>query len=415
MTIGLHKPSTAIHGEIALPGSKSISNRVLMIKALSGSSFELENLSDSDDTRHLLNALQTIEAGTSTVIDIGHAGTDMRFLTAYLATREGASFELTGSERMQQRPIAELVNVLKSLGADISYQNQEGFPPLRIRGKKLEGGATFIRGDISSQFISALLLIAPYFEKGLELQLTGEIISKPYIVMTTETMKQFGAQVSETGNTIEVKPLPYQDRQASYQVESDWSAASYFYSVVALSPVGTKLKLHGLSENSLQPDAACTGIYERFGVETISGKQALVISKTKEPSGGRMAYDFTNCPDIAQTLVCTCAALQIPFHFTGLQTLKVKETDRILALRQELKKFGILLDATTHSLSFDGHSVLNREPVQVATYKDHRMAMSFAPLVLRHDCLSIEEAEVVSKSYPHFWNDLRKIGFTTKP
>lgn len=415
MTIGLHKPSTAIQGEVFLPGSKSISNRVLMIKALSGASFELEHLSDSDDTRHLRNALQAIKTGSSRLIDIGHAGTDMRFLTAYLATREDASYELTGSERMQQRPIAELVDVLRSLGADISYKHREGFPPLMIRGKKLKGGATSIRGDISSQFISALLLIAPYFEKGLELELTGQIVSKPYIVMTTETMRGFGAQVSETENRIAVKPLPYHDRQASYRVESDWSAASYFYSMVALSPVGTKLKLHGLSENSLQADAACTGIYERFGVETIFGEQALVISKTKEPSSGSMAYDFTDCPDIAQTLVCTCAALQIRFHFTGLQTLKVKETDRILALQQELKKFGIRLEATADSLSFDGHSVLNREPVQVATYKDHRMAMSFAPLALGHHQLSIEEAEVVSKSYPHFWDDLRKIGFTTKP
>lgn len=415
MTISLHKPQGSVSGEIRLPGSKSISNRVLMIKTLSGSSFEIENLSDSDDTRHLLDALETIKTGASMVIDIGHAGTDMRFLTAYLATREGASYELTGSERMQQRPIAELVSVLKSLGADISYKNREGFPPLLIRGKRLEGGSTAIRGDISSQFISALLLIAPYFEKGLELELTGSIVSKPYITMTTETMKRFGAQVAEAGNTIEVKPHPYQDRQSAYRVESDWSAASYFYSMVALSPVGTKLKLHDLSESSLQADAACAQIYERFGVETSFGKQDLVISKTQEPSSGIMAYDFTGCPDIAQTLACTCAALQIRFHFTGLQTLKVKETDRILALQQELKKFGIQLEATTDSLSFDGNSVLSREPVQVATYKDHRMAMSFAPLALLHDHLSIEEAEVVSKSYPHFWNDLRKIGFTSKP
>ncbi len=415
MTIGLHKPSTAIHGEIFLPGSKSISNRVLMIKALSGASFELEHLSDSDDTRHLQNALKTIESGTSTVIDIGHAGTDMRFLTAYLATRQGASYELTGSERMQQRPIAELVTVLRSLGADISYKNEEGFPPLLIRGKKLEGGTASIRGDISSQFISALLLIAPYFEKGLELGLTGHIVSKPYIVMTTETMKDFGAQVAETENRIVVTPFPYHHRQAPYRIESDWSAASYFYSMVALSPAGTKLSLHGLFERSLQADAACAELYKRFGVDTVFGEQALVMSKAKEPSGGTMVYDFTHCPDIAQTLVCTCAALQIPFQFTGLQTLKVKETDRILALQQELKKFGIHLEATANSLSFDGHSVLRQEPVQIATYKDHRMAMSFAPLALLHDYLHIEEAGVVSKSYPEFWDDLRKIGFTSKP
>lgn len=415
MVIELHQPFSILHGEVSLPGSKSISNRVLMIKALSGSSFGIENLSDSDDTRHLQNALQTITAGKSRLIDIGHAGTDMRFLTAYLATQEGASYELTGSERMQQRPIGELVNVLRSLGADISYKHGEGFPPLLICGRKLKGGATAIRGDISSQFISALLLVAPYFEKGLELELTTPVVSKPYIAMTIGIMRLFGAQVSETGNAIAVKPHPYSERQNLYNVESDWSAASYFYSMVALSPVGAKLSLHGLFENSLQADAVCARIYERFGVETSSAGEALVISKAKEASGTRMAYDFTDCPDIAQTLVCTCAALQVPFQFTGLQTLKVKETDRILALQQELKKFGISLEATADALSFDGRSALSPEPVLVATYHDHRMAMSFAPLALRHDRLSIEAAEVVSKSYPQFWDELRKIGFTGKP
>jgi 3-phosphoshikimate 1-carboxyvinyltransferase len=414
MTIQLHKPQSSLRSDIFLPGSKSISNRVLMIKALSGSSFALENLSDSDDTRHLFDALEAIKTGSSHVIDIGHAGTDMRFLTAYLATREGASYELTGSERMQQRPIGELVSVLKMLGADISYKHKEGFPPLLIRGKRLEGGSTAIRGDISSQFISALLLIAPYFEKGLELELTGDIVSKPYIDMTTETMKLFGAQVSEEGNRISVKAVSYQDRQSAYMVESDWSAASYFYSIVALSPIGTSLSLQGLFGNSLQADAACSAIYQRFGVETTFGDNAIVISKMKEPLTGMMAYDFTDCPDIAQTLACTCAALQRPFHFTGLQTLKVKETDRILALKQELKKFGLKLEATEHSLSYDGNSVLSHEAVQIATYNDHRMAMSFAPLALVHDNISIEQAEVVSKSYPRFWDDLRNIGFVTK-
>jgi len=415
MTISLHKPPGSVSGEVRLPGSKSISNRVLMIRAMQRASFGFENLSDSDDTRHLLDALNTISTGSSTVIDIGHAGTDMRFLTAYLATREGTSYELTGSERMQQRPIAELVNVLRALGAEISYKKQEGFPPLLIRGKKLEGGSASIRGDISSQFVSALLLIAPYFEKGLDLELTGEIVSKPYILMTTETMTLFGAQVSGTGNHIVVKPHAYADRQDTYVVESDWSAASYFYSMVALSPVGAKLSLHGLFANSLQADAACAKIYERFGVETSFGKQSLTLSKTREASSGIMAYDFTDCPDIAQTLACTCAALQVPFHFTGLQTLKVKETDRIVALQQELKKFGLHLEATAHSLSFHGNPGLNPEPVQVATYSDHRMAMSFSPLALLHNHLSIEQADVVSKSYPQFWDDLRKIGFSIKP
>lgn len=415
MTIRLHKPQDSVSGKVCLPGSKSISNRVLMIKALSGSSFGLENLSDSDDTGNLLDALRAVQEDTSQVIDIGHAGTDMRFLTAYLATREGGAYELTGSERMQQRPIGELVHVLRSLGAAISYKHKEGFPPLLIRGKRLQGGSTAIRGDISSQFVSALLLIAPYLEKGLQLELTGNIVSRPYIDMTAETMKLFGAQVAETAQMFQVRPLPYRQRTEAYTVESDWSAASYFYSMVALSKVGTTLTLGGLFENSLQADAACSAIYKGFGVETTFGNQAIVISKTSETSPGMMAYDFTDCPDIAQTLVCTCAALQTPFHFTGLQTLKVKETDRILALQQELEKMGVRLEATTHDLSYDGNTVLNRKPVQIATYHDHRMAMSFAPLALVHDNLSIEQAGVVSKSYPRFWDDLRKIGFYTKP
>lgn len=411
MTVTLHKPAGVVSGEVFLPGSKSISNRVLMIRALSGSSFGLENLSDSDDTRHLLDALQAIKTRTSSRIDIGHAGTDMRFLTAYLAMQEGAFYELTGSERMQQRPIGGLIDVLRSLGADISYKHREGFPPLLIRGKKLEGGAAGIPGNISSQFVSALLLVAPYFGKGLQLELIGSIVSKPYIGMTMETMRLFGAKVMQTGNVLTVEPLAYRNRTDAYVVESDWSAASYFYSMVALSPPGASLTLRGIFENSLQADAVCAKVYKRFGVETVFGNKAVTISKKEETMPAMMEYDFTDCPDIAQTLACTCAALRVPFRFTGLQTLKVKETDRILALQQELKKFGIQLEATASSLSFDGNPMCGG-PVRIATYNDHRMAMSFSPLALLHDGIGIGEAEVVSKSYPRFWDDLRNIGFT---
>lgn len=414
MTIALHTPLLSLSGQVQLPGSKSISNRLLMIRALSGSSFALENLSDSDDTRYLQDALEAIVNGASKNIDIGHAGTDMRFLTAYLSSREG-SYELTGSERMQQRPIGELVDVLRSLGAEISYKSREGFPPLLIKGRKLEGGEATIRGDISSQFISALLMIAPYFTKGLELRLTGNIVSKPYIAMTIETMKAFGAEVAEAGSTIRVGPGAYHPTVDSYYIESDWSAASYYCSMVALSPVGSRLTLHGLMEKSLQADAVCAILYRSFGVETQFTGSSAILTKTGQSQPETMNYDFTDCPDIAQTLVCTCAALSRPFHFTGLQTLKVKETDRILALQQELRKLGVAVEATDDSLSYDGAVALNREPVSIATYKDHRMAMSFAPLALVHHGISMEEAEVVSKSYPGFWNDLRKIGFIIKP
>lgn len=414
MTISLHIPAHPLAGQVQLPGSKSLSNRVLMIRALSGSSFVLENVSDSDDTRHLHDALEAIAGGISASIDIGHAGTDMRFLTAYLASREG-SYELTGSERMQQRPIGELVSVLRSLGAEIAYRQREGFPPLLIKGRQLEGGEAAIRGDISSQFISALLMIAPYFKKGIDLRLSGNIVSKPYIAMTIETMKAFGAEVAEAGSTIRVEPVPYRHETGRCIIESDWSAASYYYSIVALSPPGTHLVLHGLMEKSLQADAVCAMLYRSFGVETRFAGKSVALTKTAQSLPEKMSYDFTDCPDIAQTLVCTCAALNRPFHFTGLQTLKVKETDRILALQQELRKLGISVEATTDSLSYDGASMPGKKPVTIATYKDHRMAMSFAPIALIQDGISIEESEVVSKSYPGFWNDLRKIGFILKP
>ncbi len=412
MNITLHKSGKPVSGSIHLPGSKSISNRVLMIKALSGLNFPIINLSDSDDTKHLQKALELIDTDTSGIIDIGHAGTDMRFLTAYLSLKQG-TYELTGSERLQQRPVKELADVLKNLGADIIYKNKNGYPPLIISGKQLKGGKALIQGHVSSQFISALLLTAPYFEAGLELSIENEIVSKPYIHMTIEIMKEFGAKVLWENNKIKVYSGSYSYTKQEYIVESDWSAASYFYSFVALSGIKTELTLQGLFETSLQADAACVEIYKSFGIETIFGSGKIIITKKADTSVSKFEYNFINCPDIAQTVACTCAVLNRSFYFTGLQTLKVKETDRILALKNELKKFGIDIQATSNTIRYDQiKSKPFFDPVSVSTYNDHRMAMSFAPLTLLVNTLIIEDAGVVSKSYPEFWNDLNKIGIT---
>lgn len=413
MRIQLDKPKEPLSACISLPGSKSISNRVLMIRALSGLVFDLPNCSDSDDTLHLQKALQLITENNSGVIDIGHAGTDMRFLTAYLATREG-SYELTGSERMKKRPVRDLVDVLKHLGADISYKDQEGYPPLLIRGKTLQGGQAKIKGTISSQFISALLLIAPYLENGLELMIEGDVVSKPYIDMTVNTMQAFGAGVVWKENIISVKPVPYAYSAATYAIESDWSAASYFYSLAALSPLRTRFILKGLFKESLQADAVCAMLYESFGVETQFGNGEVCITKTAVAKTEPLTYDFIHCPDIAQTVACTCVALQRAFYFTGLQTLKVKETDRIVALKQEFEKFGVTVSATDTTLGAHAAYLVSDTAISVATYNDHRMAMSFAPLALITGSLQVEDAEVVSKSYPQFWSDLEKTGIIVR-
>lgn len=410
MDITLYKPEAPIAGTVFLPGSKSISNRVLMIRALSGLDFQLKNESDSDDTKHLIKALSLINSDTTGIIDVGHAGTDMRFLTAYLSLKQGR-FELTGSERMQQRPIKELVSVLRNLGADILYKNKEGYPPLEISGKKLKGGKAVIKGNISSQFISALLLIAPYFEWGLELIIEGDVVSRPYIDMTIETMKIFGAEVSWFENSIHVKPVAYHYNETVYKVESDWSAASYYYSMVALSPVGTKLNLKGLFKNSLQADEVCASIYKQFGVETHYGQEEISIMKIANSLISNFEYNFIDCPDIAQTLVCTAIALNVPFFLIGLQTLKVKETDRIEALKTELKKLGRDIEITSHTIKYDAVALsVNKKDMVVSTYHDHRMAMSFASFVLLLDRIIINDAEVISKSYPAFWEDLKGIG-----
>jgi 3-phosphoshikimate 1-carboxyvinyltransferase len=408
MNLKLHKPTQQIKGDIHLPGSKSISNRILMIKVLSGFNFLIENLSDSDDTTHLKDALENYTKNA--IINIGHAGTDMRFLTAYLALKKG-DYELTGSERLQQRPIKDLVDTLRILGADITYKNKEGFPPLQIKGKQLQGGSVEISGKVSSQFITALLLIAPYLTHGLELTIKDELVSKPYVHMTIELMKEFGASVVWLENKIVVEPIPYTYHKKEFIVESDWSAVSYYYSIVALSKINTQLTVKSLFKNSLQADSACANIYKNFGVETTFKNNEITISKINEVSTSELELDFLECPDIAQTVVCTSVGLQTPFRFSGLQTLKVKETDRIIALQNECKKIEIELKVTNDSIKWSAEQSIKKEiSTSIATYNDHRMAMSFATLSILLDDIIIEDANVVSKSYPQFWEHLKTIG-----
>lgn len=408
MNLKLHKVSSINHTTIHLPGSKSISNRILIIKALSGLNFEIKNSSDSDDTKHLHEALNHYK--NSSLINVGHAGTDMRFLTAFLSLENG-SYELTGSDRLQQRPVKDLVEVLKTLGADISYKNKEGYPPLLISGKQLSGGTVEISGSVSSQFITALLLVAPYFTNGLELTITGDLVSKPYVNMTIELMKEFGASVIWNKNSIIVKPVPYTYSKNEFVVESDWSAASYYYSIAALSELNTSLPINGLFQKSLQADSICAEIYKNFGVKTSYSENEITITKSAAVSKSQVEYNFIECPDIAQTVVCTCVGLQIPFTFTGLQTLKVKETDRIIALKNEFLKLGIQLIVSDNSIQWLGENSLNKSiSVSISTYNDHRMAMSFATLCVLLDKVIIEHANVVSKSYPLFWEHLKSIG-----
>ena len=404
-----------LSASVKLPSSKSISNRALIIYALSDCCILPENLSDCDDTAVIIRALRENPA----TIDIGAAGTAMRFTTAFLAATASGEHVLTGTERMKHRPIRILVDALRFLGADIKYVGEEGFPPLAIRGRRLEGGELEIEGSVSSQYISALLMIGPVLAKGLTLRLRGEIISRPYIDLTLWTMREFGADAEWSSvDTIEVKPKPYQPRP--YYIENDWSAASYWYEMVALSPDrDAEVRLEGLMDGSKQGDSSVRYIFSLLGVKTTfasrkPGQPTTVTLKKIGHCVPRLEYDFVNSPDLAQTFVVTCCVMGIPFHFTGLQTLKIKETDRISALKAELAKLGYhLTDANGSELSWDGNSV----PVDAAsqpaidTYDDHRMALAFAPLALRRP-ISINNPQVVTKSYPQFWEDLRDAGFT---
>ncbi len=400
-------PDSFVRASVQLPASKSISNRVLILNALSYSPFEIENISDSDDTRVLAAALNSNERN----FDIGAAGTSMRFLTAFLSKVVG-EWTITGTERMKNRPIKVLVDALNSLGARIEYMEKDGYPPLRIFGSALQGGEISLSGGISSQYISALLMIAPYMEKGLTLHLEGKIISVPYIRQTIRLMNQFGVGVQWSGAIIKIQPQEY--KPLPFSVESDWSAASYWYSIMALSGAA-EIELGGLYKDSLQGDAAGADIFARLGIDTVYSKKGVLLKRNSN-SCKEMVYDFVNEPDLAQTLAVVCALLNIPFRFSGLQTLKIKETDRIEALKTELRKLGFMLkDDHDSILEWDGERCEAQSDPVIDTYEDHRMAMAFAPVaVLRPDGIKIADPGVVSKSYPGFWGDLRSAGFTIK-
>ncbi|GAB4420895.1 MAG: 3-phosphoshikimate 1-carboxyvinyltransferase [Bacteroidia bacterium] len=401
--ISLSAGNKRIHTTITLPSSKSESNRALIIQALSRSPIELHNLSPARDTRTLIRLLES----EGHVLDVIDAGTTMRFLTAYFAA-VGRDQILTGTPRMCKRPIGELVDALRSLGADIQYWNQEGFPPLHIvsKGARLHGGELQMRGNVSSQFISAILMVAPTLPGGLLLHLEGAITSRPYIELTRSMMAHFGAETRWEGQTLVIPEQPY--RSSSYTIESDWSAASYWYSIAALAE-DADIFLPGLRADSWQGDSQIARLMTPFGVVTTHEPDGVRLTKGPvQLPAGPMEIDFTDTPDLAQTLAVVAAALGAPLRLYGLHTLRVKETDRILALQKELARFGVAMQAEDLVCTIEGQAAPGGETVQ--TYDDHRMAMAFAPLVLKVPQLQIDHPEVVEKSYPDFWNHLEKAG-----
>lgn len=401
---------------IGITGSKSETNRLLLLKALYPN-LNIENTSNSDDSEVMQKALAVTHhpSPITDVIDVHHAGTAMRFLTAFFAIQEGKEVVLTGSSRMKERPIKILVDALNQLGAEITYEEKEGFPPIKIIGKKLTQNKVSLPANVSSQYISALLLIAPKLENGLELTLEGEITSVPYIKMTLALLNEIGVKTSFENNIIKVTYCPSPIIHHPIIVESDWSSASYWYSIVALSEIGTQIKLSSYKENSLQGDSALIEIYKDFGVETIfNSDNSITISKERIHNSELRTRnsELNNSPDIAQTIAVTCFGLGMGCHLTGLHTLKIKETDRLEALKTELTKLGAKVSVTNDSLTLENSNSIN-ENIAIATYQDHRMAMAFAPLALKVP-IQINDAEVVSKSYPDFWEDLKKVGFSIK-
>lgn len=403
----LEKSELKDNETIEISGSKSISNRLLILSHL----FEniiIENLSNSQDTQLLQKALES----DSEIIDIHHAGTAMRFLTSYLSIQEGRTTILTGSDRMKQRPIQFLVDALRDLGADISYVEKEGFPPLKIVGKKIVKSKVMIPADISSQFISSLMLIGAELENGLQINLIGKITSRPYLEMTLRILRRIGISTQWEGQVIKIFPNIQTDKSSQITkciAESDWSSASYFYSLAAIGRKSINLK--SFRPHSLQGDSAIKEIYWNFfGVNTISQGSESKISLMPESTfvfPEEISLDMNDCPDIAQTLCVTATALQIPFKITGLSTLKVKETDRLVALKNELFKIGCITEITENSIYSTKFFEPNEDP-SIATYDDHRMAMSFAPFCLIKP-LTIENKNVVEKSYPQFWEDFQTV------
>ena len=392
-----------INKSVFISGSKSESNRLLILQQLL-SRITISNLSDSDDTHHLQHALSTQDSE----INIGHAGTAMRFLTAFFAAQKNRTVILSGSDRMHNRPIKILVDALKDLGAEISYVDKEGYPPLKIMGKELTENKVQINGNVSSQYISALLLIATSLSEGLTVELLGEITSIPYIKMTLSLLNQIGIETSFEGQTIQVKPLQ-NSKQQDLLVESDWSSASYFYSIIALSDIGSEIRLSSYKKQSLQGDAVLADIYEHFGVSTTFDENSIILKKVAKSKKELLQLDLNKAPDIAQTIAVTCFGLGVSCDLDGLHTLKIKETDRLEALKNELTKLGAIISVTNDSLYLEGSSKIISN-VSIKTYNDHRMAMAFAPLAMLMP-INILDANVVTKSYRNFWEDLQQIGF----
>ena len=403
------KADTSLKGSIILPSSKSIANRALIIHALSYSPFPIENLSDSDDTK----VMEQVFNSNSNQFDIGHAGTAMRFLTAFLSQIVG-EWTITGSDRMKQRPIGILVDALAKLGARIEYLENEGFPPLKIYGSHLKGCVLELDGSISSQYISALLMIAPTIEDGLTLRLKNKTTSRPYIEMTLKLMEQFGVKHVWKGNEIRISEQKYMARP--FSVEADWSGASYWYQMAVLAEE-VDVELVGLRTQSLQGDAVLAQWFEQLGIQTTGTEQGSRLTKNGQALPKFLQLNFIENPDVAQTFAVLCVMKQIPFHFTGLGTLKIKETNRIAALQDELAKFGAqLTEPAQGELKWDGTFPLEKQALpEIETYHDHRMALAFAPACQLSGPVAILDPMVVTKSYPGYWEDLKKVGFEIEP
>ncbi|MVX36009.1 MULTISPECIES: 3-phosphoshikimate 1-carboxyvinyltransferase [Myroides] len=403
MKVFLPQTQLATNQHLFISGSKSESNRLLILKQLFDK-LQIGNLSDADDVRAMEQALES----KGELVDIHHAGTTMRFLTAYYSLCTTREVVLTGSSRMQERPIGVLVEALRQLNAEITYVNKEGFPPLKIKGHLSEGGKITLPANVSSQYITALLLIGTKLEKGMELHLIGEVTSRPYIEMTLQLLRKLGAKVFFEDNVIHVYPIE-QIVETNFVVESDWSSASYFYSMIALSEIGTKIQLSSYKEESLQGDSKVALLYEQLGVNTSYQADATIeLTKVKHVNTAFEA-NLIETPDLAQTIAVTCFGLGIDCRMSGLHTLKIKETDRLLALKTELSKLGATISVDDENLTLEASKEI-RPNISIDTYQDHRMALAFAPLALKTN-LMINEAEVVTKSFISYWDDLQKLGF----
>jgi 3-phosphoshikimate 1-carboxyvinyltransferase len=388
--------------DITISGSKSESNRLLILQQLFPE-LVIENLSDSDDSVHLQHALST----KYELIDIGHAGTAMRFLVGYFASKKNREVVLTGSERMQNRPIGILVDALRDLGAEISYEEKDGYPPVRIKGRDIIKDKVQINGNVSSQYISSLILMGTHLENGLEIELIGKITSVPYVNMTLSLLSQLGIKTNFKGNIIKVFSVENIKKQ-TVVVESDWSSASYFYSVAAFSEIGSEIQLSAYKKESLQGDSCLAEIYTHFGVETEFNQNSIILKKVRKTRKDNLEINLKNAPDIAQTIAVSCFGEGVSCDLTGLHTLKIKETDRLEALQEELTNLGAEISVTNESLHLKASSGI-KENIAIKTYNDHRMAMAFAPLAFKVP-IQILNAEVVSKSYQSFWDHMQQIG-----